>query len=221
MAIPVLMLLRAPKAARQAEGTRDTGRPLMQILTMPRYMLAVAAGVVSYGLMVFVMTAAPIAMVGHGHSIDHAALGIQWHVLAMFAPSFVTGHLMARFGKERVTAVGLFLIGVSAAVALAGLEITHFWVSLILLGVGWNFGFIGATAMITDCHTPEERGKAQGANDFLVFGTVAAASFFSGTLLHASGWQTINWLIFPAVALILVPLVWQAANTGRPRVSSP
>ncbi|WP_094463854.1 MFS transporter [Pannonibacter phragmitetus] len=221
MAIPVLMLLRAPKAARQAEGTRDTGRPLIQILTMPRYMLAVAAGVVSYGLMVFVMTAAPIAMVGHGHSIDHAALGIQWHVLAMFAPSFVTGHLMARFGKERVTAVGLFLIGVSAAVALAGLELTHFWVSLILLGVGWNFGFIGATAMITDCHTPEERGKAQGANDFLVFGTVAAASFFSGTLLHASGWQTINWLIFPAVALILVPLVWQAANAGRPRVSSP
>ncbi|SDH03473.1 MFS transporter [Pelagibacterium luteolum] len=221
MAIPVLMLLRAPKAARQAEGTRDTGRPLMQILTMPRYMLAVAAGVVSYGLMVFVMTAAPIAMVGHGHSIDHAALGIQWHVLAMFAPSFVTGHLMARFGKERVTAVGLFLIGVSAAVALAGLELAHFWVSLILLGLGWNFGFIGATAMITDCHTPQERGKAQGANDFLVFGTVAAASFFSGTLLHASGWQTINWLIFPAVALILVPLVWQAANTGRASVSSP
>jgi MFS family permease len=221
MAIPVLMLLRAPKAARQAEGTRDTGRQLMQILTMPRYMLAVAAGVVSYGLMVFVMTAAPIAMVGHGHSIDHAALGIQWHVLAMFAPSFVTGHLMARFGKERVTAVGLFLIGVSAAVALAGLELAHFWVSLILLGLGWNFGFIGATAMITDCHTPQERGKAQGANDFLVFGTVAAASFFSGTLLHASGWQTINWLIFPAVALILVPLVWQAANTGRASVSSP
>lgn len=221
MAIPVLMLLRAPRAARQAQGTRDTGRPLIQILTMPRYMLAVAAGVVSYGLMVFVMTAAPIAMVGHGHSIDHAALGIQWHVLAMFAPSFVTGHLMARFGKERVTAVGLFLIGVSAAVALAGLELTHFWVSLILLGVGWNFGFIGATAMITDCHTPEERGKAQGANDFLVFGTVAAASFFSGTLLHVSGWQTINWLIFPAVALILVPLVWQASNAGRARVSSP
>lgn len=221
MAIPVLMLLRAPTAAKKAEGKVDTGRPLMQILSMPRYMLAVAAGVVSYGLMVFVMTAAPIAMVGHGHSIDHAALGIQWHVLAMFAPSFVTGHLMARFGKERVTAIGLFLIGVSAAVALAGLELTHFWVSLILLGIGWNFGFIGATAMITDCHTPEERGKAQGANDFLVFGTVAAASFFSGTLLHASGWQTINWLIFPAVALILVPLVWQAANAGRPRVTSP
>ncbi len=214
MAIPVLMLLRAPRATQEGGESQDTGRPLLQILLMPRYMLAVAAGVVSYGLMVFVMTAAPIAMVGHGHSVDHAALGIQWHVLAMFAPSFVTGHLMARFGKERVTAVGLFLIAVSAAVALAGLELTHFWVSLVLLGVGWNFGFIGATAMVTDCHTPAERGKAQGANDFLIFGTVAAASFFAGALLHASGWQTINWLIFPAVAFILVPLLWQAARTA-------
>ena len=97
MAVPVLLLLRTPKVAAAGKGRVDTGRPLMQILLMPRYMLAVAAGVVSYGLMVFVMTAAPIAMVGHGHSVNHAALGIQWHVLAMFAPSFVTGHLMARF----------------------------------------------------------------------------------------------------------------------------
>ena len=212
MAIPVLMLLRAPKATSEAETAQDTGRPLIQILLMPRYMLAVAAGIVSYGLMVFVMTAAPIAMVGHGHSVDHAALGIQWHVLAMFAPSFVTGHLMTRFGKERITALGLLLIAVSAIFALAGLQLVHFYVSLILLGVGWNFGFIGATAMVTDCHSEAERGKAQGANDFLIFGTVAAASFFAGALLHASGWQTINWLIFPVVALILAPLVWQSAR---------
>ncbi len=211
MAVPVLLLLRTPKATTTS-NVQDTGRPLIQILLMPRYMLAVAAGVVSYGLMVFVMTAAPIAMVGHGHSVDHAALGIQWHVLAMFAPSFVTGHLMTRFGKERITALGLLLIAVSAIFALAGLQLVHFYVSLILLGVGWNFGFIGATAMVTDCHTAAERGKAQGANDFLIFGTVAAASFFAGALLHASGWQTINWLIFPAVALILVPLVWQSAR---------
>ncbi len=215
LAVPVLMLLRTPKAPAAAGSAPDTGRPLMQILFSPRYMLAVAAGVVSYGLMVFVMTAAPIAMVGHGHSVDHAALGIQWHVLAMFAPSFFTGHLMARFGKERVTAVGLLIIAVSAVVALAGLQLFHFWVSLVLLGIGWNFGFIGATAMVTDCHTPAERGKAQGANDFLVFGTVAAASFFAGALLHASGWQTINWLILPAVAIILVPLVWRAARMPK------
>ena len=146
LAVPVLLMLRTPKAAARGAGT-DAGRPLMQILRQPRYVLAVSAGVVSYGLMVFIMTAAPIAMVGHGHSVDHAALGIQWHVLAMFAPSFVTGHLMARFGKERVTAAGLLLIALSGAVALAGLGLWHFWVSLVLLGVGWNFGFIGATAM--------------------------------------------------------------------------
>lgn len=217
LAIPVLMLFRSPKTAKAATS-ENTGRPLKEILLNPRYMLAVAAGVVSYGLMTFVMTAAPIAMVGHGHSVDHAALGIQWHVLAMFAPSFFTGLLITRFGKERVTAIGLFIIGLSAIVALSGLDLTHFWISLILLGIGWNFGFIGATAMVADCHTPEERGKAQGANDFLVFGTVACASFFAGSLLHSSGWQTINWLIFPAVALILVPLVWQSARKQKARI---
>ena len=214
MAIPVLMLLRSPKAAKSA-NTGSNGRPLKEILLSPRYMLAVASGVVSYGLMTFVMTAAPIAMVGHGHSVNHAALGIQWHVLAMFGPSFFTGMLITRFGKERITAVGLLIIALSAIVALSGLDLTHFWISLILLGVGWNFGFIGATAMVAECHTPEERGKAQGANDFLVFGTVACASFFAGSLLHSSGWETINWLIFPTVALILVPLVWQSARKQK------
>ncbi|MDR6433092.1 MFS transporter [Brucella pseudogrignonensis] len=219
LVIPVLMLFRSPKAAK-VTTTGNKGRPLKQILRSPRYILAVAAGVVSYGLMTFVMTAAPVAMVDHGHSIDHAALGIQWHVLAMFAPSFFTGLLITRFGKERVTAIGLFIIALSAIVALSGLDLTHFWISLILLGIGWNFGFIGATAMVADCHTPEERGKAQGANDFLVFGTVACASFFAGSLLHSSGWQTINWLIFPAVAFILVPLVWQSARKQRAKIAA-
>lgn len=218
LAVPVLLLLRTPsRASATAEG--GEGRTLMQIMMQPRYMLAIAAGVVSYGLMVFIMTAAPIAMVGHGHSIDRAALGIQWHVLAMFAPSFVTGHLMVRFGKERVTAAGLLLIALSGVVALAGLGLWYFWISLILLGIGWNFGFIGATAMVTDCHSAAERGKAQGANDFMIFGTVAAASFFAGALLHASGWQILNWLIFPAVAVILVPLLWQAGQRA-PRPAS-
>jgi MFS family permease len=212
LAVPALVMLRTTGVSAVAQSG---GRPLSAILTMPRYMLAVATGVVSYGLMTFVMTASPVAMVGHGHSVDHAALGIQWHVLAMFVPSFFTGALIARFGKEKVAAVGLVLIAGSGAVALAGLGIGHFWLSLILLGVGWNFGFIGATAMVTDCHTPEERGRAQGANDFMVFGVVAAASFFSGNLLHASGWEAINWLIFPAVAAILVPLLWRAATLTR------
>ena len=210
LALPALFLLRTPGVS--AASPRSGGRPLAEILMMPRYMLSVATGIVSYGLMTFVMTASPVAMVGHGHSVDNAALGIQWHVLAMFVPSFFTGSLIQRFGKERIAAVGLALIGASAAVALSGLAIGHFWGALVLLGIGWNFGFIGATAMITDCHSPEERGKAQGANDFLIFGVVACASFFSGNLLHASGWEAINWLIFPAVALILVPLLWRAAT---------
>lgn len=208
LAFPVLWRLRAPSSQKSKGITDAAERPLLQILTSPRYLLAIASGVVSYGLMTFVMTASPVAMVGHGHSIDQAALGIQWHILAMYGPSFITGRLMVRFGKERVAAVGLLLIGCSAAVALSGFDIAHFWGSLVLLGIGWNFGFIGATSMVADCHTPAERSKVQGANDFLVFGTVACASFFSGSLLHSSGWEAINWIVLPAVALVLVPLVW-------------
>lgn len=214
MALPVLFLLRAPRPVRGSAASGG-GRSVGQLLASPPFLLAVASGVVSYGLMAFVMTAAPVAMVGHGHTVDHAARGIQWHVLAMFAPSFFTGRLIARFGKERVTASGLVIIALSAVFALAGLGIFHFYVSLILLGIGWNFGFIGATAMVAAAHTPEERGRAQGTNDFIIFGTVAAASFFAGALLQASGWQLINWLIFPAVALILAPLVWQMGGNKR------
>jgi MFS family permease len=211
LALPLLALLRTPKVVA-ASAAAGPGRPLREIVSTPRFMLGAATGLVSYGLMSFVMTAAPIAMIGCGHTIGEAALGIQWHILAMFGPSFFTGHLIARFGKERVSAAGLLLIAGSAAVALSGLAIAHFWISLVILGVGWNFGFIGATAMVADSYAPEERSKAQGANDFLIFGTVAAASFSSGALLNTAGWATINWMIFPAVALVLVPLLLRAAK---------
>ncbi|MDB6453702.1 MFS transporter [Falsirhodobacter sp. 20TX0035] len=212
IALPVLARLHAPRpvAARVLEGGRSVG----QLLASPRYVLAVAAGVVSYGLMAFVMTAAPLAMVGCGHSITAAAHGIQWHVLAMFAPSLFTGRLIARWGKERITALGLVLIAASGAVALTGLDLSHFYISLVFLGIGWNFGFIGATAMVAASHTEAEKGRAQGLNDFIVFGTVAVGSFFSGALLQASGWSLVNLMIFPGVALVLAPLIWTLA---RPR----
>ncbi|WP_308790964.1 MFS transporter [Agaricicola taiwanensis] len=215
LALPVLAFFRA---TRPTPGVKleSAGRPLRQIMLKPRFILAVATGIVSYGLMSFMMTAAPIAMVGCGFTVGEAALGIQWHVLGMFMPSFFTGRLITRFGKEKVMAFGLLLIAASAAVALSGIALTHFWLSLVLLGLGWNFGFIGATAMVTDCHTHEERGKVQGMNDFLIFGSVAVASFSSGTLLSTVGWEILNWAIFPIVAAVLVPLLWQARAGARP-----
>ncbi len=211
IAMPIIVLLRIkePVDEKIVEGG---GRPLSEIIITPRFLLAVGTGVVTYGLMSFVMTASPLAMVGCGHSIGHASLGIQWHVLAMFIPSFFTGHLINRFGKEWISACGLIFIALSAAIALMGLEIAHFWISLIFLGVGWNFGFIGATAMLADCYQPEERAKVQGFNDFMIFGTVAAASFFSGSLLNSAGWDMINWLVFPAIAIILLPLLVRAVS---------
>lgn len=208
LTIPVVALLRPMPLARGAP--RTGGRPLSEILRQPRFLVAVAAGVVSFGLMNFMMTAAPVAMVDCGLSISAAALGIQWHVLAMFGPSFFTGGLIGRYGKERVTAFGFLLIGAAAAIGLSGLSVTHFWLALILLGLGWNFSFIGATAMVTDCYRPEERAKVQAANDFLVFGAVAVASFASGKLLSVGGWETINWLVFPPLSAVLALVLWQA-----------
>ncbi len=204
LAIPVLAMLRMPREVRQVSS--GTGRPLSQIARTPVFIVAAVAGVVSYGLMAFVMTAAPMAMVACGHTVGEAALGIQWHVLAMFGPSFFTGHLINRYGKVAVTAAGLLMIALAGALNLAGLELLHFWGGLVLLGVGWNFGFIGATSLLTDAYRPEERSKVQGLNDFLVFGTVAIASFSSGRLLNAGGWETVNTLMFPLVGVVLVLL---------------
>ena len=210
LALPLLMGLRLPPP--QPKAVSGEARPLGEIARTPQFITACTAGVVSYGLMAFLMTAAPMAMVGCGFSVGEAAIGIQWHVLAMFVPSFFTGKLIARFGKRPVTALGLAMIGAAGALALMGLDIFHFWGSLILLGVGWNFGFIGATAMLTDCYRPPERAKVQALNDFLVFGTVALASFGSGQLLHSAGWNGINIGMLPLVAVVLLMLTLQARS---------
>lgn len=207
LAIGVILMLRAPPVVEKRSGG---GRPLSVIMRQPKFIASVTAALVAYGLMSFVMTAAPLAMVACGHSIGDAALGIQWHILGMFGPSFFTGRLISRFGKEKVTALGLVLTALAAVVGLAGLSVAHFWIALVLLGIGWNLGFIGATALVTDCYRPEERVKVQAANDFLVFGSVAIASFSAGGLLSTGGWESVNWLVFPPVVVALALVAWQA-----------
>ncbi|MTI46190.1 putative MFS family arabinose efflux permease [Roseibium hamelinense] len=207
IALCLLAFLQIPKPPKPKTSDKK-GRPLAQIMRQPRFIVSAACGICSYALMSLVMTATPLAMIGCGLSETDAALGIQWHVLAMFGPSFFTGNLIARYGKERIVAIGLALLAGCSIVALMGIELAHFWVALILLGLGWNFGFIGATAMLTDTYRPEERNMVQATNDFLVFGFVAAASFSSGALLNAFGWSTVNWLVFPFVILCLALLVW-------------
>lgn len=218
LALPILAMLRMPAAPMQVH--REAGRPLPVIIRSPQFVVSVTAGVVSFGLMSFIMTAAPMAMVKIGHSVDDAALGIQWHVLAMFAPSFLTGRLIQRFGKTIITASGLLIIAVSGLTAVAGTEIVHFWTSLILLGIGWNFGFIGATAMVTDCYTDAERTKVQALNDFLVFGTVAVASFGSGHLLNTAGWNVINLAMLPLTVVVIAMLFGLQWHTQRLKTQS-
>jgi predicted MFS family arabinose efflux permease len=211
--IPVL-LTRFPAFADQP-GAAEPARPLGEIARQPRFVVAVVVGMVAYALMNLVMTASPLAMIVCGHSVADAALGIQWHIIGMFAPSFFTGALIARFGLSTVMAAGLVLLAGSGLVAIAGITLWHFWIALVLLGVGWNFAYVGATTMVTGCHRPSERGKVQGLNDSLVFGLVAIASLSAGWLQNASGWIAVNLVVFPAVAVALAALAYLAAATRR------
>nr|WP_274709126.1 MFS transporter [Nitratireductor luteus] len=210
----ILSFLRLPKDAPSAQlDDHLSARPLSQILRQPRFLVALLCGVGTFALMSFVMTGAPLAMVGCGFSPDEATMGISWHVVAMYAPSFVTGSLIARFGKERIIAAGLMLLVGCAIVALSGIALWQFWFALILLGVGWNFGFIGATAMVADCYRSSERNKVQGVHDFLLFSSVAFSSLMSGRVYNAFGWEMLNWVIFPVVGICLVALVLLALRS--------
>ncbi len=169
---------------------------------------------VSYALMNLVMTSSPLAVVGCGFDKAYAADVVTLHVLAMYAPSFFTGHLIARFGTERIIATGLAILAGAGAVAIAGVQLENFFIALILLGLGWNFGFIGATTMLTSAQRPEERGRLQGLNDFVVFGGVTLASFSSGGLMNCSGgsvqagWQMVNAAMLPFLILAGSALIW-------------
>jgi MFS family permease len=215
-AIGVLALVKTPRPVAQTR--RGAGRPLRDILRQPRLIAAIGCGVASYSMMNLVMTAAPLAMVMCQHTTGDATLGIQWHVLGMFVPSFFTGALIARFGAERIVALGLGLLAASAAISIAGVSLAHFWIGLMMLGVGWNFGFIGATAMVTQCHRPEERATVQSLNDFCVFGSMAISSFASGTVLATEGWAALNVIVFPATLIAAALLAWHMLRV-RPRTA--
>jgi predicted MFS family arabinose efflux permease len=203
----VLSFLRLPAEDHSARGSAaEPARPLGHIVSQPRFIVALACGVGSFALMSFVMTGAPLAMVGCGFSTDQATLGISWHVMAMFAPSFVTGRLIARFGVETIVATGLLLLIACAAVALSGIALWQFWTALILLGIGWNFGFIGATAMVAETYRPSEKNKVQGLHDFVLFSTVALSSLLSGIVYNGFGWEMLNWIVFPVTLVCLAAL---------------
>jgi predicted MFS family arabinose efflux permease len=205
VAAVVLHFVRIPHV--KASAHHET-RPLATIVRQPRFMIAAACGMAAYAMMNMVMTSAPLAMVGCGHSVTDATLGIQWHVLAMYGPSFFTGGLIARYGVERITGIGLALICVMAVVAITGITVAHFWTALVLLGIGWNLAFIGATTMVTQCHRAEERTRVQSFNDFLVFGSMALSSFSSGQLLETVGWAAINEVVIPVVLVVFALLMW-------------
>ena len=211
--IPVL-----PQASHSAAA--PSGRSLRELLRTPEIAVAMICAMVAYALMNLVMTSTPLAMVGCGYDTGDAANVVSAHIVAMFAPAFFTGHLITRFGARRVVAAGLLILAVAGGVALTGVELDRFYLALILLGVGWNFGFIGATAMLTAAHRPEERGRIQGVNDAVVFGGVFLASLSSGGLMGCAGgtaqagWSAVNMAMLPFLILAGSALIWL---TLRPR----
>ena len=204
----IVSLLRVPDASVPSEPVdRRPARPLGVIVRQPAFLVALTCSITAYALMSFVMTGAPLAMVACGFSVETAAFAIMLHVMAMFGPSFFTGHLILRFGRDRIILVGMAMLAGCAAFALTGIALANFWGALILLGVGWNFAFIGATSLVTATYLPSEKNKAQGFHDLVMFGSVAFASLMSGATFNAFGWDALNWIILPVVLLCAIVLV--------------
>lgn len=218
----LFFFLDVPRPPAPEDGA-PTGRTRLELLRDPRIAVAIICALVSYALMNLVMTSTPLAVVGCGFGNNMAANIVSAHVLAMFAPSFFTGHLIARFGTERIIAIGLAILATAGVVGLVGVDLANFFIALVLLGIGWNFGFIGATAMLAASHAPEERGRVQGLNDMIVFGGVMLASLASGGLLNCSGgtvqqgWASVNMAMMPLLMLAGGALIWLVM---RPRDAS-
>lgn len=210
-------LLVSRLAVPPASATEVAGhaRPMREIMCQPVFLTALAGSVVGYAVMIMVMTATPLAMQSCGLPLGAATSVVQWHVLGMFVPSFFTGNLIKRFGVLQIMGAGVLLIAGQVAVALSGVEFYHFVSSLILLGLGWNFLFIGGTTLLTHAYRPAERAKTQAAHDFLMFGAITAASFSAGGLMNAYGWQVMNLTVIPFLAAALLMIVGYGVFRSR------
>ncbi len=218
VALVAMAVLTGVDAPKPAPSDLHGGRPLLMIARQPRFIAAALCGIISYPMMNLVMTSAPLAMKMCGLSVSDSNFGIQWHIVAMFGPSFFTGSLIARFGAPKIVALGLLLEAAGATIGLSGITALHFWATLIVLGIGWNFSFVGASALVLETHRPQERNKVQAFNDFLVFGMMAVGSFSSGQLLANFGWSAVNLVVYPPVLLGL--LVLTLASFARRRTRS-
>jgi MFS family permease len=216
MAILSFLRIPNPPAAAQA----SSGRPLLEIASQPKFMVAVFSGAIGYGVMNFIMTSTPIAMLACGHPYGDAAFVISSHVVAMFGPSFFTGPLIRRFGVLRVMFAGALLNFAVIGIALAGLTLAHFWTSLVLLGVGWNFLYIGGTTLLTETYRPEELAKAQGTNDQAIFIVMAISSLTSGMTVTSAGWTRVNLLALPLIAAVAVAIAAFALRQRWSRASA-
>ena len=206
VALVAMAILAGVDAPKPSAADLHGGRPLLEIVRQPRFIAAALCGIIAYPMMNLVMTSAPLAMKMCGLSVSDSNFGIQWHIVAMYGPSFFTGALIARFGAPVIVALGLALEAVAATIGLSGITAPHFWATLMVLGVGWNFSFIGASALVLETHLPQEKNKVQAFNDFCVFGMMAIGSFSSGQLLANYGWDAVNLVVYPPVLLGLVVL---------------
>jgi len=212
------LFMKLPKPVPR--DMRQTTRPWRQIASQPKFIVAVASAAIGYSVMVLLMTATPLEMTHQHHEFSDVAFVIQWHVLGMFVPSFFTGHLINRFGAPRIIMTGAALMVLCISLNFTGSSVAHFWAALMILGVGWNFMFIGGTSLLTETYTAAESAKAQGFNDFVVFSAAAASSFSAGALLHLLGWQLVNYAVIPLIILALCAHTWLWLNHRPDRTTA-
>lgn len=213
------LCMRLPRPV--ARELRQNTRPMRLIARQPAFIVAVASAAIGYSVMVLLMTATPLEMTHQNHAFSKVAFVIQWHVLGMFVPSFFTGHLINRFGAQRIVLIGACLMILCIMLNFNGSSVRHFWAALLSLGVGWNFMFIGGTSLLTETYKPGESAKSQAFNDFVVFSAAAGASFGAGALLHLLGWQMVNYAVIPLILLALALHLWLWTINRRLALTGP